>query len=86
MQTSQKKKRQSSYYSFIQKEGSSKLTILNDLNKPLDANNSSNSNSILPIKISPEYASLIPALTPIEYESLKRAIKENGFRDPAKTR
>ena len=34
------------------------------------------------VKINPEYASLVPELSPEEYESLKQSIKENGLYVP----
>src|ERR671924_2303391 len=34
------------------------------------------------VKINPEYASLVSELSPEEYESLKRSIKENGLYVP----
>ena len=40
------------------------------------------SSSNLQVKTNPEYASLVPELSPEEYESLKQSIKENGLHVP----
>ena len=36
----------------------------------------------LPIKVTEEYSSLVPKLSPEEYESLKQSIKKNGLYMP----